>query len=154
MKLWGLFTIIFILLITISLYSGNSIYEHDIKNGITRNIYNYTDNEIIWNSSNFKIKLYNASKTQDISHLRINNIINKMLDSIGYSTLETSKYFIEVGYNSHGKYDLKTMINIIKFILWFIIITTLFYPALIIAVSIYEFVKYISKKINNKNKKK
>lgn len=153
MKFKGFWYLTFIVLICISLYTGTTIYEQDIKDGVTRDIYNYTENSFTWNSSLFPTERYNASSNQDITSLHISNIINKIGDALGYSVFEGAKFFIEVGYNSNGAYDLGFMLKLIQIVLWIIVIAVFFYPAMIVGVGLYELVKYINKKTKNKKVK-
>ncbi len=146
--------VIILLLICISLYAGSEVYEDDLDNGIERDIYNYTDTMFKWNESLFEHETYNASLSQDVIQIRLNNIIYKLFDAVGFSTFEGAKMFTEIGYNSHGEYDLGFMIKLMQFVLWVIIIGVLFYPAMIVGVGLYELFKYIRKKIINIRKER
>ncbi len=76
---------------------GKQMYEDDN----TINIYNYTS-KFHWNESLFddEIKEINISAPgQEINVIRLTNIIYRVVNTIGYITMEVAKWGIEVGFN-------------------------------------------------------
>jgi hypothetical protein len=139
-------------MICLSLYTGTSLYEHDKEYNISRDIYNYTDNSFDWNSSKLDIKRYdirdyNNTLSNDVMHLRINNIVSSIANAFGFSMFESLKIFIELSYNSKGYFGLDFLLRVVKILLWVLIIGVLFYPTLVLGVLFYESFKYIKKHI-------
>ena len=63
----GLFFIMFMILILVCMFSGQKVYESYSKYNITFDIYNYTENKLVWNST---------VHTENI----INNLLNFQLN--------------------------------------------------------------------------
>lgn len=152
MKLIQMFYFVVLIMICLSLYTGTSLYEHDKEYNISRDIYNYTDNSFDWNSSKLDIKRYdirdyNNTLSNDVMHLRINNIVSSIANAFGFSMFESLKIFIELSYNSKGYFGLDFLLRVVKILLWVLIIGVLFYPTLVLGVLFYESFKYIKKHI-------
>jgi len=126
MRLLILF-VIFILFITI-FSIGNVLYESDKEQNITRDIYNYTENALIWNSSNFQIEDINVSNLPENTSLltgkRLSNVIMKGVDFLGYTLFEVSKWGIEFGY-VRNEINFQNILEIIpstvKIVIWLMI---------------------------------
>lgn len=146
MKVKGLVYLVLIAMICLSLYTGSRLYESDMEQGIERDIYNYTNTYFSWNESIFDTSGYEDNTTTS----RVNNIMFKLSDSFGYMMFESTKMFVEIGYESQGKYNLGFMLKFIQIVLWVIIIGIIFYPALVIGVLLYELFKYVKRKLNHK----
>jgi hypothetical protein len=147
-----MFYFVVLIMICLSLYTGTSLYEHDKEYNISRDIYNYTDNSFDWNSSKLDIKRYdirdyNNTLSNDVMHLRINNIVSSIANAFGFSMFESLKIFIELSYNSKGYFGLDFLLRVVKILLWVLIIGVLFYPTLVLGVLFYESFKYIKKHI-------
>jgi len=143
------------IMIMLSLYAGTSLYQHDMELGLERDVYNYTDNTFSWNGSRFDIQKYdvgeyNNTLVSDMMHLRMNNIISSIANAFGYSIFESLKIFIELGYNSEGYFGLDFLLNIVKILLWVLLIGVLFYPSLVLGVLFYELFKIIKRYIVKK----
>ena len=145
-----------IVLAFMGLYSGSEMYKHDAENGISRDIYNLTESKMVWNSSIFPMESYNASIHNDsntIMYIRLNNIIYKIGDAMGFSLFEGTKIFMEIGYNTQGKYNLGFFLVLIKLVFWAVIIGAMFYPAMFIGMACYELFKWTRKFIKSRNSK-
>ena len=98
-------TFITILIIWGMLSVGAAIYQQDIKNNETTNIYNVKSAGLQWNNSNFVVEEYNTSELPidqgKINSIRIRNVIHKAIDFTGFVLFEIAKWGAEFGYN-HG----------------------------------------------------
>ena len=131
---------IFVTIALMALFAGNSLYENDSQNNITRDIQNYTDSTLVWNESNFKTQAYNISNNntnESFYNIRIQNILNYGINGLGGGIFEFSKMFIEIGYKSKGEYDLGLFLSFLRFVFWVIVIGVLFMPTMFIRIGIY-----------------
>lgn len=121
------------------IFVGVQIRESDIKYNETRNIYNYTETKLsVWNSSNFqseKINLSNNITMEDSYILRGKNIINKLVDVMGYSFVQIMKVSIEFGYEKVSTFERESFLSLGKLI-FIIIIISIILPALVPALAI------------------
>jgi len=88
----------------------------------TQDVYNIT-NDLVWNTSfNYEenLKNYTSLNISHINSIRLNNIIYKGVDAIGYITMEVAKWGVEFGY-SHPEYN---YLFFAKIIIYWVIITT------------------------------
>jgi len=87
---------------------GQKVY---VSQGDDYDIYNMT-NKIKWNSSQYKVKEY-TNTTAD----RLPNIINKMIDFVGYTGFEVAKWGVEYGYE-HPEIDYYQILIYLKYLLY------------------------------------
>lgn len=128
------------------LLMGSTLYEADIEDSITRDIYNYTESKLKWNESLFNVQTNFSNKSIEyISSSRIINIVYKVIDCVGYSFFEIEKWFIELGY-THPQYNYLLLIRLVIFC----IILYLLIPFLIVCYIVY----LLSSLIYNKFRKK
>lgn len=112
--------IILILFVFISMmYVGQMLYENDVKDNTLRDITNMT-NQIQWNETllNGSFNVFNNSHVSKIIHSGIN--------FIGTTLMETSKWGVNYGYNNTKTYDFKFLFNLLKWVLYIIIIAAIF----------------------------
>jgi len=142
MRVNGLF-IVFVIVAVLSLHLGATIYEQ----GGNNTIYNMTSH-IDFNSTVFEPTNINITdNSSTILNTRITNIIYKTCDTIMYITGETSKAFIEIGYNNHEATGGSGIMNFLQFFMILVLIGLMFYPSLILAFFLYEGIKLLIKKI-------
>jgi len=148
MKLFKYF-LIFILLM--AAFGGRELYLKDEANGKIRDIQNFTESTLKWNSSNFQPERYNETSNLKVS--RITNILNKAVDFFGFSTFEITKFSLEYGYEN-PKWDYKTIMDLVIGIIYLIIIATLVpvVPYIIALIYLIGYgIYYLIKKWRNKN---
>jgi len=146
---------IFIAITLMALFAGNSLYENDVENNISRDIFNYTDSQLNWNSSNFELAQYNNTNNntnESFYNFRIQNTLNYGINGLGGAIFEYCKMFIEIGYKTQGEYDLGMFLSFLRFVFWIMVVGILFMPALYIGIGIYELTKYIKTKVKEKQK--
>jgi len=119
-------------LIFMLIFLGVTLHEQDIKHDNERNIYNYTREVFIWNSSSYPIIEINSTDVnmEGLYTIRVTNIIRKMIDFIGFSFFEGSKAFLEFGYEKMYKYSISEFIPVMKLIL-VIALISLFVPLIV-----------------------
>src|SRR3990167_8947487 len=111
----------FLTLISIS----QTLYHTTQEKNMTFDIYNFTENKLVWNYSlgqEMSKNNFSGMDYGDIQSKRITNLIHKFNDWIGYSIIEMSKWVIEFGYIYH-EYDY--FLNIIKYWIFAMIIIAL-----------------------------
>lgn len=135
-------TLVFLFVFLSFMYLGNIMLDKDIESGELRDITNLT-NTFQWNESRIDNITY-------VNHTRANNILAKTINYYGYIFMEISKGSLEFGYNQGHKYNVGFIFKIIYIYFWILIITTLFFPVLILAYLIYLLVKWINEKRKSK----
>lgn len=128
---WIMLSMIALFLMTVHL--GDTLYESDLENGTFRDIYNFTETTLVWNSSNTPVYEINASENfTEIRATRISNIINKGADFFGFTFMETGKLGVEIGYEGEGKYNLMPILTAFKWLIYLIIVVNLIMPVAIV----------------------
>jgi len=128
---WVLLSLFALFLMMVHL--GDTLYEADASENITRDIYNFTESKLVWNSTTVPVKEINTSQNYtEIRTTRISNIINKGADFIGYTFMETGKLGVEIGYNGKGRYDLMPILNAFKWLVYIIIAINLVIPIAVV----------------------
>ena len=151
-------TLMILIILFLFMSAGQTAYKLDIESGEERDIYNFTESTMKWNSS--IINSFNIDIEEDIQILeydvtigRFKNILYKFIDFIGYSSFEGAKWGIEYGY-THPEYDLKFFLDLLIKILWITVIISLIPLVVPLIALIYLFFKgiyYLIKKITIKN---
>jgi hypothetical protein len=139
-----------IISLIMSLVIGENLYLYDIENNNTRDIYNFTEHSFSQLNNSFEMYQYNSSY-KTFGSERLSNIFSLTANYLIDVSFESSKSFIEIGYNSKGKYNIGYFLKFLYIIIWITLICILFYPVLIIGVLIFELIKYIKNKKNIKN---
>jgi len=116
------YTTLLILITIISFLSiGQSVYQDNPE----KDIYNIT-NQIEWDYNYTEIIYeFNNSVNIDISNMknaRIQNIIYKFVDFIGYTAFEVAKFGIELGFE-HPEFNYYQVGKIIIIIIWLVVIS-------------------------------
>ena len=120
-----IFAILIMLLAVMTI--GNLVYEQDSEENITRDIYNWTESRLQWNSSQFQPEFHD--KFVDVTNLdyeqlqsrRISNVIYKYVDFMGYALFQVVKWGMEFGY-THPQYNFEwIMDNTIKLLKYYVI---------------------------------
>ena len=117
------------------MFASQTLYYSHQENNETFDIYNFTENNLIWNyTSGEDMIRNNLSKMtgldySEIQSKRIGNLIHKFIDFFGYSLFEISKWVMEFGY-THPEYDFGFFMNLVKYWLFAMILIALF-PILI-----------------------
>jgi hypothetical protein len=86
------------------MFASQTLYYSHQENNETFDIYNFTENNLIWNytSSEDMIRNNYSKMTgldySEIQSKRIGNLIDKFIDFFGYSLYEINKWVMEFGY--------------------------------------------------------
>lgn len=151
MKIWAFALIMFAL---VCMLIGSSLYKADLEHEEIRDIYNFTESTLTYNGNYTFNELNNnlsGLNIPEIKYFRLARAVDSATNFILVSTFETTKGFVEYGYNNpqhdYKKYS-KIMIAILMLSFWAALI-----PLLIIAVLIYKGIKYLYRKFTNKEKK-
>ena len=134
----GIFGVVIILSVIFTMLMGQSIYEIDQETDIKRDIYNFTENALVWNfpEASYIIERNVSDMTKiDISQLQsrwFSNVIYKGMDFVGYSVMEIGKWSIEFGY-AHPQYDFQFFSDIFIYYIWAMVLIAAF-PILIPAI--------------------
>lgn len=128
---------------------GQTLREYNIEENETFNIYNFTENNLVWDynySTTIKLNVSNISNINlnNIQSNRIINIIDKSIDYGGYVIFEISKWGLEFGY-THPQYHFKTIINIMIGLMILSILPALI-PIIALFYLIFEGIKWLIKK--------
>lgn len=120
-----------------------------------RNIFNYTENTFIWNSSKFQTENLNNTNIsmEDAFVFRFENILNKAVDLVGYTAFAVIKLGMEFGYEKAYNYQPEDFIWIIKLIFIIAILSfiiPMIVPALALAYLLFESFKWLIKYIKKK----
>lgn len=119
------FTMFFIM----ALMLGVVLHNNDLDYDRQRNIYNYTDNLISWKEMNISISKnvsdMNDPELIDVGVARLMNVINKVIDVVGYYFIESFKFCIEMGYELFYDFNIEESYKLGKLLFWLIIITSL-----------------------------
>ena len=128
MKLTNTLLLIFMI---ISMFAAQTLYETHQKENVTFNIYEFTEKSLVWNYTNpntdiiGNISEYEPVNYTEIQSKRIQNLIYKAIDFIGYSFYEIAKWSMEFGY-THPQYDFELFMDLVIYYIWAIIILSLF----------------------------
>lgn len=150
MKLITLFISIFILA---TLLVGNTLYESDLENGKSRDIYNWTTN-LDWDNA-YNYSLVEPSSKEEIIPSRMVNIIHRFMDFFGFAAMESMKTGIEFGYEN-PQYNYYFAFEFFKWLIILSIISilaSLFIPLLglitISGMGIHKLIKSLKNRSNN-----
>jgi len=117
------------------MFTSQTLYHSHQENNETFDIYNFTENNLVWNYSSgeemFRNNLSDMTSFDysKIQSKRVGNLIHKFVDWFGYSLFEVSKWALEFGY-THPEYNFGYFMNFVKYWLFAMIIIALF-PILI-----------------------
>lgn len=138
-------TLLLLFLFFGTFYAGNVAFENDVKNGELRDIRNVTA-VIQWD----EINPWQLDNTTIFNKTRVDNIIIKTFDWVGYTMFEVFKGSTEWGYNHGYKYNIQFMFNLLKWALYIIIFSALFIPLIVMGVLIYMFFSWVGRKVKKK----
>lgn len=134
------------------IFMGILLHEADIENKTERNIFNYTENTLdVWNSSLWNVQELNDTNIsmEKAFTFRATNIINKLIDLMGYSAIQVIKLGVEFGYEKAYDYEPESFVLIAKIILVVIIISFIIpviVPFLALIYLLFEGLKWIINK--------
>jgi len=158
-----LLNLLILLVIIAIMFTGQSLYNSDELLDKDRNIYNFTEEKLIWNesikdtiSNSFEGSLKDMNDKHSLNIKRIGNILGEFINLIGYSAIELTKWSLEYGYN-HPEQDLKFFMDFLIKILWIIVIIMfipLIIPVLALICIFFKGVIWLWKKIFNNERKK
>lgn len=127
----GLVTTIFLFAMISLMFASQTLYHSHLEQNITFDIYNFTENWLVWNYTvgeesirNNLTQTYGLDYSQ-IQSKRISNIIYKFVDFVGCSLFEISKWAIEFGY-THPQYNFGYFMNFVKYWLFAMIAIAIF----------------------------
>lgn len=127
----GLLFLMFVVFISCIMFSSQTLYQSHLDENKTFNIYNFTENNLVWNYTNSKNDIRNNFSHftkldyDKIQSKRITNLIHKAVDWLGYSIFELSKWAMEFGYN-HPEYDFGFFTNFVLYYLYAMIAIAIF----------------------------
>ncbi len=101
------------------MYTGEVLYEHDVEDNNLRDITNIT-NQIEWNET-----LLNGS-FNIFNNTHASKIIDSGVNFIGITFMEISKWSVNYGYDNSKTYDFKFLFNLLKWVIFIIIIVAIF----------------------------
>jgi len=158
----GFYLIIIISILSMTMFTGQTLYDNNQDKNETFNIYNFTENNLVWNFSSSKAKIKNNFSNKykylsnvEIQSIRAKNIINKFVDWVGYTLFEISKWGVEFGY-THPEYHFDDIPSFIKYCLIALIIINLLpilIPLIALIYLIFKGIKKLFLKIKTLNKK-
>lgn len=108
----GFITIIFLFSMVALMFASQTMYHSYSEQNITFDIYNFTENTLVWNYTTSEESINNNFTTLETK--RISKIIYKFVDFFGYSLFEISKWAMEFGY-THPEYNFGYLMNFIKY---------------------------------------
>ena len=117
------------------MFSSQTLYNIHQENNETFDIYNFTESKLVWNYTSGEDAIRNNISEMTgldygkIQSKRIENLIHKFIDFVGYSMFEVSKWVVEFGY-THPEYDFGYFMQFVKYVLFAMIIIA-FFPILI-----------------------
>ena len=145
------FLLMLIGIFLIAINTGDMLYESDKANGIERNIYNYTDSQFYWNSSYAGLQEVNITdNATEVKAIRINNLVNKGIDWMGYTFFETVKMGVETGYEGEGELKLIGLLKLLKWIFILILAYYLLMPVAAIIILAWNSYDWIKKRVIKK----
>jgi hypothetical protein len=131
----GLFSGIILLSLFWIMFASQTLYYSHQENNETFDIYNFTENNLVWNYTSgedmFRNNLSEITVLDygQIQSKRIKNLVYKFVDFFGYSLFEITKWVMEFGY-THPEYNFGFFMNLVKYWLLAMIIIAIF-PILI-----------------------
>ena len=122
-------TVLILIFVVALMFAGQTVYQSDLENNEIRDIYNFTETSLPWDSSvgeNIKSSIQPDIKVKEynVNVQRFGNILGEFINFAGYSLMELSKWSIEYGYG-HPEHDLGFFLDFLIKILWLIIIIIL-----------------------------
>ncbi|KKN14397.1 hypothetical protein LCGC14_0996470 [marine sediment metagenome] len=122
-------TVMILIALVALMFAGQAAYKFDLEHNTTRDVYNLTENSLIWNYSVGETIKTNIKSEVDIIEYDINikrfgNVLGEFINFIGYSVIEVGKWGVEYGY-SHPEHDLGFFLNFLIKIFWLILIIVL-----------------------------
>jgi len=135
----------------LAINAGDTLYEADKAANTTRDIFNYTESHFLWNSSVAPITELNEThnKSEALS-IRINNILNKGIDWLGFSFMETGKLGVEMGYHGEGNFKMIGLLKLIKWVLLIMLIYFLLMPTAAVILLAWHSYDWIKKRLLKK----
>ncbi len=161
----SLIHILLLLIIFGIMFTSQTLYYTHQENNKTFDIYNFTENNFVWNYTQEKEAVRNNLSGMSeldygkIQSKRITNLIEKFIDFLGYSLIEISKWTMEFGY-THPEYDFSFFMNFVLY--WLLaMITIAIFPIIIpllaliylIIIIINKLIKHLKMKLYQKKKK-
>lgn len=140
------------------IFLGVVLHNSDVEDDTVRNIYNFSESSLsLWNSSNFEVKELNSTNItmQDAFVFRGKNMINKLVDFIGYSTVQVMKVSMELGYEKVYKYNPEAFVSLAKLIIILAIISIMIpvvVPVLALFYLLFEGFKWLIVSIRKRGK--
>ena len=116
----GFFFGTFLFIVFAIMFASQSMYNYHQEDNISMNIYNFTENYLLWNYTSQKPHIIDAIanntgiRYDTIQSVRISNLIHKTVDWLGFVFFETSKWAIEFGY-THPEYDFEFFMHFVKY---------------------------------------
>jgi len=127
----SLITTIFLFTLFAIMFASQTMYQSNLEENKTFDIYNFTENNLVWNytqqEDNIKDNFTKYTKLDydQIHSKRITNIIHKGVDWFGYTLFEISKWAMEFGY-THPEYDFGFFMKFVLYWLYAMIAIALF----------------------------
>ena len=121
-----LITLVLIVPLFFIMFASQEMYLMNEQLNKTFDIYNYTNNVLVWNYTPSKLgdDLVNLTTQQLSGQKRITAMIDKFVDFLGFTFFELASWSVEFGY-THPEYDFDWFAKIFFYILWAIIIVAI-----------------------------
>lgn len=150
----GSTTLVFLIVTFAFVSIGSMYFDADVQTGNLRNIYNYTENILVWNMT--KHSKFNDSITNqtgynfsEIQSVRLKNIFFEVTNTMGYVLYEYGKFCIELGYNHGYKYGWRKLFDWAKVLIVLWLFSNMFVSLVMLAVIIYLVFCWIKKLLKN-----
>lgn len=145
-----LFLMIFLIFIGAMLLVGQSLYQQDLEDGVTRDIYNFTNNLVAPENTCGLVYNQNIS-IPEVKIQRLNNIVCSFSEFAVTSGIEVVKFGVEYGYEN-PQYDYNFFLKIFKIYIFAIILLAVF-PVIVplialiylLGLGVHKAIKYLSK---------
>ncbi len=144
-----LFKGVIYIMVLMMIFLGVVMHQSDVKNGVERNIFSYTEAQFdVWNSTQWQVEeLNNTNITMSEAFtFRVKNMAFKAVDLVGYSLFQGIKLGIEFGYEKAYAYESESFISLAKIILVIVIIAMILpiiVPLLALLYLLFEGLKWL-----------
>lgn len=126
----GMFFAVLLVTLFAIMFASQMLYNANQEDGIEFDIYNFTENSLVWNYSYININISEGP----IKISRVENLVHKTVDWFGYSMFEVSKWAVEFGY-THPEYNFEYFFNFLRIYLYVLIVIA-FAPVIVPATAI------------------
>ena len=155
-----LFKGVIYIMVLMMIFLGVVMHQSDVKNGVERNIFNYTEAQFdVWNSTQWQVNEFNDTNItmSEAFSFRVKNMVFKTVDLVGYSLFQGIKLGIEFGYEKAYAYEPESFISLAKLIFIVVIIgfiIPVIIPVLALLYLLFEGLKWLIDRFNKNERRK